>query len=446
MAEHQSYPSPGEGVSRPEPGPFYGSASGPADTSQDVPQLELTDADKNQHQELLAGLEDHINPNLHHSGVQEGNLLVQHHPAQHIAREVMNLDHNEHVAQYATMSMDHASESDGPMGMAKPRSKVSRACDECRRKKIRCDATADNDAAACTACKKASMICQFSRTPQKRGPSKGYIKELADRVSSLEGALKYGGTDSLSGTQEDSTFIIENAFSAINATNKRTHSMSEGVSDHYSASGRTGFQPLENPNLHLDEGLASLYYQSIHPYLPFLPPTVQSLRDLVNSVQQSSRNALVAAMEATLRSVQYNGIVDNSGPTPAKADELLRLSIYNDQIGLAHLQALLFLAVDASNRGGQILEGGHGPRPRNFLAQAFEEARTLDLFNNVVIQRTDEGSLALPRSIAVCISVLDAFTYVANRKPGAKPTLGVPPTTLPGDKGRIENRLYWLGR
>lgn len=71
------------------------------------------------------------------------------------------------------------------------RSKVSRACDECRRKKvrhesgsssgapltpaqIRCDASTDGGAVeTCSNCKRISQTCQFSRVPMKRGPSKG---------------------------------------------------------------------------------------------------------------------------------------------------------------------------------------------------------------------------------------------------------------------------------
>lgn len=68
------------------------------------------------------------------------------------------------------------------------RTKVSRACDECRRKKIRCDVT-DIDGVPCSSCKRSGMMCAFSRQPMKRGPSKGYIKELADRLNSLESQL-----------------------------------------------------------------------------------------------------------------------------------------------------------------------------------------------------------------------------------------------------------------
>lgn len=56
------------------------------------------------------------------------------------------------------------------------RSKVSRACDECRRKKIKCDAQSDTGEAPCSSCARSSIRCLFSRVPQKRGPSKGYVR------------------------------------------------------------------------------------------------------------------------------------------------------------------------------------------------------------------------------------------------------------------------------
>ncbi|KAH6605893.1 n-terminal binuclear zn cluster-containing dna binding domain-containing [Trichoderma cornu-damae] len=74
------------------------------------------------------------------------------------------------------------------------RSKVSRACDECRRKKIKCDAQSDTGESPCSSCARSSMRCLFSRVPQKRGPSKGYIKELADRIHSIENKLESEGS------------------------------------------------------------------------------------------------------------------------------------------------------------------------------------------------------------------------------------------------------------
>jgi hypothetical protein len=189
------------------------------------------------------------------------------------------------------------------------------------------------------------------------------------------------------------------------------------------------------------------YYQSIHPYLPFLPNGgVPVTRDLVMSVPPATRNALLAALEATLRSAQYNGVLDHSGPSHAKADELFRASMFVDPIGIPHLQSLLFLAVDAANRGALVIQGGHGPRPGNYIAQAMEEAKTLDLFNYNAIQRSmDENGLALARSVAMCITVLDVFTSLANKKLGSRPAFPSS-ITMPGDLNRVGTRLYWLGR
>ncbi|TGZ78185.1 hypothetical protein EX30DRAFT_351219 [Ascodesmis nigricans] len=72
------------------------------------------------------------------------------------------------------------------------RSKVSRACDECRRKKIRCDATSESSLEQCSSCRRVGTKCSFSRVPMKRGPSKGYIKELAERLVTLENTISTG--------------------------------------------------------------------------------------------------------------------------------------------------------------------------------------------------------------------------------------------------------------
>ncbi|CAK9440968.1 uncharacterized protein LODBEIA_P48370 [Lodderomyces beijingensis] len=66
------------------------------------------------------------------------------------------------------------------------RSKISRACDACRKKKVKCNAefstTLNKVTQICNNCEKNLEECTFSRTPLKRGPSKGYIKDLEDRV------------------------------------------------------------------------------------------------------------------------------------------------------------------------------------------------------------------------------------------------------------------------
>lgn len=80
------------------------------------------------------------------------------------------------------------------------RSKVSRACDACRRKKIRCNAeflaSLLRVTKMCTNCTKTGENCLFSRVPLKRGPTKGYIRDLAGSMLELKnGHFFHDGLD-----------------------------------------------------------------------------------------------------------------------------------------------------------------------------------------------------------------------------------------------------------
>ncbi|KAL4804532.1 hypothetical protein BDV18DRAFT_162292 [Aspergillus unguis] len=80
----------------------------------------------------------------------------------------------------------------GDQSARRKRTKISRACDECRRKKVRCDASSESGVETCSNCRRLGVVCQFSRVPMKRGPSKGYIKELAERLHTLESQMQPG--------------------------------------------------------------------------------------------------------------------------------------------------------------------------------------------------------------------------------------------------------------
>ncbi|KAL1837458.1 hypothetical protein VTJ49DRAFT_3757 [Mycothermus thermophilus] len=97
----------------------------------------------------------------------------------------MPLDHHHHLSQAGIHAQYQPPDGTPP----RKRSKVSRACDECRRKKIKCDGQPEATDQPCSNCRRSNAQCLFSRIPQKRGPSKGYIKELADRINNIEGKL-----------------------------------------------------------------------------------------------------------------------------------------------------------------------------------------------------------------------------------------------------------------
>lgn len=86
------------------------------------------------------------------------------------------------------------------------RTKASRACDQCRRKKIKCDY---NDLTSiCQYCERNHEKCSFERVQLKRGPSKGYTR-------SSKGVLN-NKNNNLVGTQiENNPQVIGNSMESV---------------------------------------------------------------------------------------------------------------------------------------------------------------------------------------------------------------------------------------
>ncbi|KAI8376291.1 caspase domain-containing protein [Radiomyces spectabilis] len=63
------------------------------------------------------------------------------------------------------------------------RTRITRACDICRRKKIKCDV---KDSQPCSTCRQYGWECTFNDTAKKRGPPKGYIESLETRLKKME--------------------------------------------------------------------------------------------------------------------------------------------------------------------------------------------------------------------------------------------------------------------
>ncbi|GAV49581.1 hypothetical protein ZYGR_0P02260 [Zygosaccharomyces rouxii] len=77
-----------------------------------------------------------------------------------------------HASEVESQSSQGA--SGGNTSASKRRTKASRACDQCRKRKIRCDY--DDDKGVCTSCRKNGESCAFERIQLKRGPSKGAVR------------------------------------------------------------------------------------------------------------------------------------------------------------------------------------------------------------------------------------------------------------------------------
>lgn len=142
----------------------------------------------NSHQDLQQTLRQII---PHPEPQQEPQHNVTSHPSQ-AQHAYIRSPHQPVLAPAAPVGGIQTQYTLGDMTPPRKRSKVSRACDECRRKKVKCDASSETGEETCSNCRRSNVRCMFSRVPQKRGPSKGYIKELADRINSIEGKLGGG--------------------------------------------------------------------------------------------------------------------------------------------------------------------------------------------------------------------------------------------------------------
>jgi hypothetical protein len=155
MTERTSYPSPNAAATRAG-APFYPNSDA-LSPSGDVPELHLH-AEQDHDAKVGAALTQHLteltaqhlNPALHNSTdhhVQDPNLMQIDtdggHNAQVMAREVMNLNQESNGHHGRQDAGSHTPKHVDPatpgtaFSSLKPRTKVSRACDECRRKKVR---------------------------------------------------------------------------------------------------------------------------------------------------------------------------------------------------------------------------------------------------------------------------------------------------------------------
>ncbi|KAG8821414.1 hypothetical protein FRC17_009833 [Serendipita sp. 399] len=82
--------------------------------------------------------------------------------------------------------LDHSSKDDRNSNKKR---KIQRACDVCRRKKIRCDGPTMTDG-KCTNCITYSYDCTYVEIAKKRGPPKGYVESLENRLEKMENLLK----------------------------------------------------------------------------------------------------------------------------------------------------------------------------------------------------------------------------------------------------------------
>ncbi|KDQ55775.1 hypothetical protein JAAARDRAFT_195593 [Jaapia argillacea MUCL 33604] len=85
--------------------------------------------------------------------------------------------------------MSSAEEDSAQTSRKRSRSTKVRACDVCRRKKIRCDGP-QGSGSKCSNCIVFKTDCKYEHVAKKRGPPKGYVQGLETRVAKLEEMLR----------------------------------------------------------------------------------------------------------------------------------------------------------------------------------------------------------------------------------------------------------------
>ncbi|PHH51040.1 Glucose transport transcription regulator RGT1 [Ceratocystis fimbriata CBS 114723] len=343
--------------------------------------------------------------------------------------------------------------------LGRKRPKASRACDECRRKKIKCDAQLDTGTIPCTNCRRGKALCLFSRVPQKRGPNKGYIRELADRISGIEDklvmerSLKRPCTDIAS--EDDTPFTAgkENGWSEGRSpislsNNQRPPPLcaNQGLASVPSslAGQPTPVQPAtaspqtqtsrscssidglagNNPGtalgvsaLNISQQVMDGYLATIHGLLPFLPDTLSGLEIHLLQCPIMLREAFTNALFAAVHSFPTFDHIPAGDLVQANLKLVMwQLSDTSTQAGvktvlstptLVYLQTLLLLAVQADNRP----VGEHGVDKTEILGRAVSTALSAKIYlcHHPAEGQPDDTNRTMRIRIWWCLVIMDRW-------------------------------------
>ncbi|KAL5604358.1 uncharacterized protein BROUX77_004544 [Berkeleyomyces rouxiae] len=323
------------------------------------------------------------------------------------------------------------------------RAKASRACDECRRKKAKCDAQFNAGNLPCTNCRRTNVVCLFSRMPQKRGPNKGYIRELAERISGLEDKLtmernlkrpyeNINNQEDLSvGPGQDNTWVEGRSLlepsgperiGLLPATGDQTiapasDSASPPVLD--DTPSNTG--PIICPStLTIDDAIFNSYLGTIYGFLPFLPNARADLDVQLEQCPAMLREAFTEALFAAVSSFSGSEQALSGDLTQANLKLVLwqmseaidaqnRSKILASVETLVYLQTLLLLAIEADNRP----TGERGVTKAEILGRAVSTALAARIYQyDAETDDATDSSTVMRLRIWWCLVVMDRWHSV----------------------------------
>ncbi|KAK9491685.1 transcription factor [Lipomyces doorenjongii] len=212
------------------------------------------------------------------------------------------------------------------------RQRPGAACDECRRRKLRCDGQQPQ----CGVCQESGLVCEVTQRGV-RGPKKGYLKALRNRVVHLEAMLgdslgaqqrqqqQQGGTGCSSDITPPAPPVEVSDATAVDYAQSRLPAATASVSDpemllpdlaSLSEWSLTSTLPLvSNAHMYITDvmhaELDQLYWDRVHPSIPILHQR-RYLSWSKSSTKTPSRTCLQYAMWilATLLSAQFRDMTE----------------------------------------------------------------------------------------------------------------------------------------
>lgn len=281
-----------------------------------------------------------------------------------------------------------------------------------------------------------------------------YIRDLAERVSSLEGQLRHDAVlgDGSGLTTEDQLQFLglrqEPSTTAITST-KRARDSAD-VEDHFNHD-RNGTAPhletSEPPEqiAKLDDQLIDTYYTSVHPVLPIFHNDPSAFREYLTGIPNATRTALVMSTSAALKTAVYSGMLDVN-PISDNSYDVLIGSQQADRSSLARVQAFIMLALGADNNGNELFRNGEitGTDPGTYIDQAISIAQRLHIFDLAgLLPLENDQQYALPRALALNLGILDTLNTFATKDFNAN----ISPLHYDVTHRDIKvfgHRIYWL--
>ncbi|KAF3908261.1 hypothetical protein AA313_de0205135 [Arthrobotrys entomopaga] len=177
-----------------------------------------------------------------------------------------------------------------------------------------------------------------------------------------------------------------------------------------------------------DESAIDQYYTIIHPTFPFLPHSKARLRLRLSQASARVREAILQALYCAVRSNPASTLIP-TGPFESRGvAELAFAAQYEDPSSrsiadnLVYLQTLIFLILEADNRGPTAIRGQFGPPRALWLGAAIGLAYNLRLHYGNSGAKSSEGDHddsdeKLGRRAWWTLVVLDRWNAVSTSSP-----------------------------